>query len=53
MVKKIRILSRKIGFTSPPNGSILEGVKHKRNHLAHGDQTFYHIGRLSTLLSLS
>jgi hypothetical protein len=51
--KKIRILSRKIGFTSPPNGSILEGVKHKRNHLAHGDQTFYHIGKSATYNDLN
>jgi hypothetical protein len=35
------------------NGSILEDVKHKRNHLAHGNQTFHDIGKSATYNDLN
>jgi hypothetical protein len=43
--RKIRDLATKIGFQSPPNGRDLLEIKNKRNRLAHGEQTFYDVGK--------
>lgn len=42
---KIRKLADKIGFDKTLNGRNLEQIKNKRNRLAHGDQTFYDVGK--------
>jgi len=42
---KIRELAQKIGFDEPANGRNLAEIKTKRNRLAHGEQTFYDVGK--------
>jgi hypothetical protein len=43
--QKIRELAIKYGFEMPSNGRNLVNIKNKRNRLAHGEQTFYEIGK--------
>ena len=43
--KKIRELADKIGFDRASNGRNLVEIKNKRNRLAHGEQTFYDVGK--------
>jgi len=43
--KKIRELASKIGFNGALNGRNLVRIKDKRNRLAHGEQTFYDVGK--------
>ena len=43
--KEIRKLATKIGFDKVVNGRNLEEIKNKRNRLAHGEQTFYDVGK--------
>ena len=43
--KKIRELANTIGFDITSNGRELEEIKNKRNRLAHGEQTFYDVGK--------
>jgi hypothetical protein len=44
--KKIRELATKYGFDAPSDdGRNLVTIKNKRNRLAHGEQTFYDIGK--------
>ncbi len=43
--KKIRNLAYQIGFEITPNGRNLVNIKNKRNRLAHGEQTFYDVGK--------
>lgn len=43
--KEIRKIADKIGFMYSNNGSSLETIKDKRNHLAHGQFTFGDIGK--------
>lgn len=43
--KKIRNLATKFGFESSPNGRNLVEITRKRNRLAHGEQTFYEVGK--------
>jgi len=43
--QKIRELASKIGFDTSPNGRNLVEIKNKRNRLAHGEQTFYDVGK--------
>ena len=43
--QKIRDIAKKIGFEPSPNGRNLLIIKNKRNRLAHGEQTFYTVGR--------
>ncbi|MCK5537247.1 MAG: hypothetical protein KAH84_05105 [Thiomargarita sp.] len=43
--QKIRELATKYGFEIPSNGRNLVTIKNKRNRLAHGEQTFYEIGK--------
>lgn len=43
--EKIRILADKIGFDKVVNGRNLVKIKNKRNRLAHGEQTFYDVGK--------
>ena len=42
---KIRELAGKIGFDKAVNGRNLVAIKDKRNRLAHGEQTFYDVGK--------
>jgi len=42
---EIRKLSDKIGFDKVVNGRNLVKIKNKRNRLAHGEQTFYDVGK--------
>ncbi len=42
---KIRKLANKIGFDKAMNGRNLVEIKNKRNRLAHGEQTFYDVGK--------
>ncbi len=42
---KIRKLASTIGFQYSTNGRNLEEIKDKRNRLAHGEQTFYDVGK--------
>lgn len=42
---KIRELADKIGFDKAVNGRNLVRIKNKRNRLAHGQQTFYDVGK--------
>ncbi len=42
---KIRDLANKIGFETSQNGRNLVEIKNKRNRLAHGEQTFYDVGK--------
>ena len=43
--QKIRDLANKIGFNISPDGRNLVEIKNKRNRLAHGEQTFYEVGK--------
>lgn len=43
--QKIRDLADKIGFKRTKNGRILVDIKNKRNRLAHGERTFYDVGK--------
>jgi len=43
--RKIRELAEKIGFSPSENGNGLLGIKEKRNRLAHGEHTFYDVGK--------
>lgn len=43
--QKIRELAKKIGFKKSNDGRNLEEIKKKRNRLAHGEQTFYEVGK--------
>ena len=43
--QEIRGLADKIGFPKSPNGRNLVKIKEKRNRLAHGEHTFYDVGR--------
>lgn len=43
--QEIRKLADKIGFETSKDGRHLEDIKIKRNRLAHGEQTFYEIGK--------
>lgn len=43
--QKIRDLANNIGFNISPDGRNLVEIKIKRNRLAHGEQTFYDVGR--------
>ena len=42
---EIRKLADKIGFEKAVNGRNLVKIKDKRNRLAHGEQTFYDVGK--------
>ena len=42
---EIRKLADKIGFDKAVNGRNLVEIKNKRNRLAHGEQTFYDVGK--------
>lgn len=42
---EIRKLAEKIGFDKAVNGRNLVEIKNKRNRLAHGEQTFYDVGK--------
>ncbi len=43
--QKIRDLAKQIGFNETRNGRNLVSIKEKRNRLAHGEQTFYDVGK--------
>ena len=43
--RSIREIATKIGFEQSKDGSLLETIKKKRNHLAHGEFTFGEIGK--------
>lgn len=43
--QKIRNLASKYGFETSPNGRNLVEIMRKRNRLAHGEQTFYDVGK--------
>lgn len=43
--QKIRALAEYIGFEKTSNGRNLQNIKDKRNRLAHGEQTFYDVGK--------
>ena len=43
--RSIREIAAKIGFEQSRDGSLLETIKNKRNHLAHGEFTFGEIGK--------
>lgn len=43
--QKIRVLAENIGFEKTSNGRNLQNIKDKRNRLAHGEQTFYDVGK--------
>ncbi len=42
---EIRGLAEKIGFLKSPDGRNLVKIKDKRNRLAHGEHTFYDVGK--------
>jgi len=50
--QKIRELAENIGFEIPKNGRNLAEIKNKRNRLAHGEQTFYDVGKDFTVIEL-
>ena len=50
--QKIRNLADDIGFDISPNGRNLVEIKNKRNRLAHGEQTFYDVGKDFTVNDL-
>lgn len=50
---KIRKLATKIGFNEVVNGRNLVEIKNKRNRLAHGEQTFYDVGKDFTVGELN
>jgi len=43
--RSIREIAAKIGFEQSKDGSLLDTIKKKRNHLAHGEFTFGEIGK--------
>ncbi len=43
--QKIRELAQQIGFETTSDGRNLVNIKNKRNKLAHGEQTFYDVGK--------
>ncbi len=43
--QKIRDIAKDYGFATSSNGRKLVEIKNKRNRLAHGEQTFYNVGR--------
>jgi len=43
--RSIKEIATKIGFEQSKDGSLLETIKKKRNHLAHGEFTFGEIGK--------
>jgi hypothetical protein len=43
--RSIREIATKIGFEQSKDGSLLETIKKKRNHLAHGEFSFGEIGK--------
>ena len=51
--KKIRELAENIGFEKSSNGRNLQNIKDKRNRLAHGEQTFYDVGKNFTFKELN
>jgi hypothetical protein len=51
--KKIRELAENIGFEIPSNGRNLEEIKDKRNRLAHGEQSFYDVGKDFSFVELN
>ena len=51
--QKIRDLAKNIGFRISPNGRNLEAIKDKRQRLAHGEQTFYDVGKDFTFNELN
>ena len=54
--EKIRTLAKEIGFeksTNEVNGSNLVTIKNKRNGLAHGNHTFYDVGKDFTVKEIS
>ncbi len=51
--KKIRELAENIGFEKSSNGRNLQNIKDKRNRLAHGEQTFYDVGKNFTFQELN
>lgn len=50
---KIRTLAKEIGFDKTSNGSSLVTIKNKRNGLAHGNHTFYDVGKDYTVNEIS
>lgn len=50
---KIRTLAKEIGFEKTSNGSNLVTIKNKRNGLAHGNHTFYDVGKDFTVNDIS
>ncbi|MGE4457292.1 MAG: MAE_28990/MAE_18760 family HEPN-like nuclease [Arcobacteraceae bacterium] len=50
---KIRNLAKEIGFNKTSNGSNLVTIKNKRNGLAHGNHTFYDVGKDFTVNDIS
>ncbi|MDP3914421.1 MAG: MAE_28990/MAE_18760 family HEPN-like nuclease [Bacteroidota bacterium] len=46
---EIRGLAEKIGFLKSPDGRNLVKIKDKRNRLAHGEHTFYDVGKDFTI----
>jgi hypothetical protein len=51
--RKIRELADTIGFDTSSNGRNLKEIKNKRNRLAHGEQTFYEVGKDFSVKQLS
>ncbi len=54
--EKIRVLAKEIGFDKSPNeknGLNLVTIKNKRNGLAHGNHTFYDVGKDFTVKDIS
>jgi len=51
--QKIRTLAEDIGFEKSSNGRNLQNIKDKRNRLAHGEQTFYDVGKNFTFDELN
>lgn len=47
--QRIRELAQQIGFNTTSNGRNLVSIKEKRNKLAHGEQTFYDVGKDHTV----
>ncbi len=50
--KQIRKVADNIGFQRPRDGRKLEEIKNRRNRLAHGEQTFYDVGKDFTVSDL-
>ncbi len=51
--QRIRDLADSIGFDLSPDGRNLVEIKNKRNRLAHGEQTFYEVGKDFSVKALS